>query len=94
MPDRLGLAGAAGFEPANAGTKSRQEGRTFVKSATEPLIYPHSNINDLPHPRGRSKTSLLGDYINISRRLGIGGICGQCFADFKDVMGWNDVTAS
>ena len=46
------LAGAAGFEPANAGTKSRPEPRLSAKKIAERTIYPQHKINDLEHYRG------------------------------------------
>jgi len=46
------LAGAAGFEPANAGTKSRQEFHFSAKNVAERAIYPQCKINGLEHYRG------------------------------------------
>ena len=45
------LAGAAGFEPANAGAKSRREWLVFASLLRNGEL-PHSNINDLEFLRG------------------------------------------
>ena len=66
------LAGAAGFEPANAGTKSRRKWRSSAHYGEENRGYPHNEINNLCNECGTAKSNG-----KVSEHKSVPSVCHQ-----------------